>query len=180
MTAQFKRMPKGGKKSSGMTLVELSMAMLLGLMVCGMLMTLFNQQLMFLRIMNAQNFLIDEAPVINSNVSRIISQAERFRLHNSLADAVADINPVAPGSLASVVALQFRQPDGEVQVTYLEFNNTEKALYYYANGQTNAKPDWAVTKQAQNVEFFLDAGVLRMRLTGKNNEQITYAGAMQR
>lgn len=167
-------------KCGGFSLVELSLAMLIGLMVCSMMMTLFMQQLTFLRIVNAQNFIIEEAPIINANVSRIIGQAERFRLHNSLSDAVADTNSVEPGKEASVLALQFRQPDGEVKVAYLEFKAADKALYYYANGKTGATPDWSITKQASSIVFFMDSGVLRMRLSGNNSEQITYAGAMQR
>ncbi len=49
----------------GFTLVELTLAITLGLMIASMAMALFNQQLAFLRIYRVQDFLTEEAPIIN-------------------------------------------------------------------------------------------------------------------
>lgn len=165
----------------GMTLVELSVGMMLGMMMGSMILALFNQQLTFLKIFKAQNFLSDEAPIISTYVSRLVGKADRFRLHDSVADALAGTNPRLTDS--PVVVLNFRQPDGTMRATILSFENrgTGNALYYYVVPVSGVlgEPQWAVTKAPTNVTFSMVEGVLRMVLTGPNNEQITYSGTMQ-
>lgn len=165
----------------GMTLVELSIGMMLGMMLGAMTIALFNQQLAFLKIFKAQNFLSDEAPIISTYVSRLVGKADRFRLHDSVADALAGRNPRLTAS--PVVVLNFRQPDGTMRATILSFENrgAGNALYYYVVPTSGvlAEPQWAVTKSPSNVTFAMVEGVLRMVLTGPNNEEITYSGTMQ-
>jgi len=165
----------------GYTLIELAVAISCGLVAAALLLALVNQQFAFLRIYRAQNFLIREAPLISTHMNRLIGQADRFRLHNSVADALAGTNPVMTN--ASVLVLNFQQPDGTTQAAMLAFQNLGggNALYYYlvpASGVLPA-PGWAITRKANNVSFSIDAGVLRVTLTGPNNEQITYSGVMQ-
>ncbi len=83
----------------GFTLIELSVAMVMGLAIGAMVLTLFNQQLAFLRIYKAQNFLTEEAPVISMYVSKLVGKADRFRLHDSLNDALSGVNPRLTSSL---------------------------------------------------------------------------------
>lgn len=166
------------RQRRGFTLIELSLAMLIGLMTCATLMTIFQVQLTFLDVMNRQNFLMDEAPMVSLNASKIIGQAERYRMYNTLTNARANANQVAPDAQASVLALQFRRPDGAAQLAYLEFNDATDELAYYPDGQDATR--WVITRQAANVRFFQQNGVLRMQLTGTNGEQITFAGAMQK
>jgi hypothetical protein len=171
----------------GLTLVELSIAILLGMAVGSMTLALFNQQLTFLKLYKAQSFLADEAPIISMYVSRLVGKADRFRLHDSVADALSGTNPrltrAAPNlPLPPVVVLNFRQPDGTMRATILSFENrgTGLALYYYVVPVTGplGEPQWAVTKTPKNVTFEIVQGVLRMTLTGPADEQITYSGTM--
>lgn len=164
----------------GFTLIELSIAIMLGMAIGGMVLTLFNQQLTFLRIFRAQNFLMEEAPIISMHVSRVVGKADRFRLHDSVADALAGANPRLDGS--PVVLLNFRQPDGTMKATILAFQDlgTGPALYYYIvpdNGVLDA-PQWSISKAPRDVQFTMVAGVLHMTLTGPYQERITYSGSM--
>jgi type II secretory pathway pseudopilin PulG len=171
-------------KRRGFTLIELTIAIMMGLATGTMVLALFNQQLAFLRIFKAQNFLTEEAPIVSTYVSRLIGKADRFRLHDSLADALSGANPRLTPS--PVVVLNFRQldnPAAPMRATILSFENrgSGPALYYYvvpAVGVLGA-PQWSVTKSATNVTFAMVSGVLRMTLTGPNGEQITYSGTMQ-
>jgi hypothetical protein len=169
------------KLRRGYTLIELSVAIGCGLIAAALLLALVNQQFAFLKIYAAQNFLIREAPLISTHMNRLIGQAERFRLHNSTDDALAGTNPVMSG--ASVLVLNFQQPDGTMQAAMLAFQNlgTGNALYYYLvpTAGTLPTPEWAITREASNVSFSIVDGVLRVTLTGPNNEQITYSGVMQ-
>jgi prepilin-type N-terminal cleavage/methylation domain-containing protein len=164
----------------GFTLIELSIAMMMGIATGAMVLALCNQQLAFLKMYKAQNFLTDEAPIISMYASRLIGKADRFRLHDSVADALSGTNPRLTDS--PVVLLNFRQPDGTMRAAILSFENrgTGSALYYYVVPVSGllGDPQWAVTKAPSNVVFSMSEGVLRMTLTGPKRERITYSGTM--
>lgn len=168
-------------KRRGFTLIELTVSIMMGVATAGMVMALFNQQLAFLNIYQKQNFLAEEAPMISLYVSRLVGKADRFRLHDNVADALAGVRTRTTPS--PVAVLNFRQPDGTIRATILSFerSGTGTALNYYVvpvSGLLGA-PQWSVTKQPTNVTFSMEQGVLRMALTGPNGELITYSGTMQ-
>ena len=173
--------PISNRNRRGFTLIELSVAIMLGMATGSMVLTLFNQQLAFLRIFKDQSFLTEEAPIISSYVSRLIGKADRFRLHASVADALSGTNPRLTAS--PVVVLNFKQPDGSIRATILSFERpaTGPVLYHYVVPVAGvlAPATWAVTKAPSDVSFAVEQGVLRMRLTGPRSEQITYSGTMQ-
>jgi len=165
------------KSRRGYTLIELSVAIACGLAAAALLMALVNQQFTFLRIYVAQNFLIREAPLINAHMNRLIGQAEWFRLHNSITDAPSGANPVTAGN-ASVLILNYQQPNGTRQAAMLAFQNG--ALNYYLVPVAGAPTlQWAVTREASNVSFSVVNGLLAVTLTGPNGEVITYYGTTQ-
>ncbi|MBN8460454.1 MAG: hypothetical protein J0M04_21705 [Verrucomicrobia bacterium] len=164
----------------GFTLFELALAITGGLAVAAISLTLVNQQLSFMKIFGAQTFLTEEAPLINMHVGRMVGKAERFRLHASVADALSGSNPTTSG--APVLVMNFRLPDGSIRASILSFEDrgSGKALYYYlvpVSGSLGT-PQWFVTKQARNITFAVENGILRMTLTGPNGEVITYSGTM--
>ncbi len=161
----------------GFTLIELTIAIMMGLATGTMVLALFNQQLAFLKIFKAQGFLAEEAPMISMYVSRLVGKADRFRLHDSVADALSGANPRLTDS--PVVVLNFRQPNGSMRATILAFENN--ALYYYVVPVSGVlgTPAWAVSKSPSNVVFKMEQGVLRMVITGPYQEEITYSGTMQ-
>jgi len=168
----------------GFTLLELTIAIMIGLATGTMVIVLFNQQLAFLKIFKAQSFLVDEAPIVSTYVSRLIGKADRFRLHDTVKDALSGANPRLTPS--PVLVLNFRQlddPAAPMRATILSFEDLGDgpALYYYVVPTSGVlgPPQWAVTKAPANVSFAMVAGVLRMTLTGRNGEQITYSGTMQ-
>lgn len=175
----MKRLPHQFRR--GFTLIELTVAMTMGLLTGSMVLAIFNQQLAFLKLYQTQNFLTEEAPVISMYVSKLVGKADRFRLHDSVADALSGANPRTTAS--PVVVLNFRQPDGTMRASILSFENrgTGLALYYYIVPVSGvlSTPQWAVTSKPSNVQFTMDQGVLRMILTGPAGEQITYSGTMQ-
>lgn len=169
----------------GFTLIELTVAIMIGMATGGMVLTLFNQQLAFLKMFRNQGFLAEEAPMINSHVSRLIAKADRFRLHANRNDAISGNNPMNgdPLNPARVLVLNFRQPDGSIRAAILEYADRGAgfALNYYivpANGVLGA-PQWAVTRAPRDVTFQVTQGVLQMVLTGPNEERVTYSGATQ-
>lgn len=168
-------------KRRGFTLIELSISLGIGMMTSAMVLALFNQQLAFLKLYRNQNFLTNEAPVISMHLSRLIGKADRFRLHASLADALAGTNPRFTAS--PVAVLNFSQPDGSTRATILSFEDrgSGPALYYYVVPPTGVlgTPQWFVTKAPANISFSVQQGVLRVTLTGQQGEVVTYSGTMQ-
>jgi len=167
-------------RRGGFTLVELSLAILLGMAIAAMSLALFNQQLACLKIYKIQSFLTNDAPLISMHVSKLVGKAERFRLHRTVAEALAGTNPQSTAS--PVIVLNFRQPDGVVRAAILSFENrgSGPALYYYLVPLSGSlgTPQWYITKQPTNIAFSVQQGILQMTLTGPAGEQVTYSGAM--
>lgn len=167
----------------GMTLLEMALAMALGIAVAGMLMVLANQQFAFLNIFNRQTFLVEEAPMISMHVGRMAGKADHFSLHASVGDALAGSNPRLTAS--PVLLMTFRQPDGSSRSSILSFETQSgrRVLNYYmvpvSASPTLGTPQWSVTRKAQDVSFSVEQGVLRMTLTGTAGERIIYSGTMQ-
>lgn len=165
----------------GYTLVELTLAMAIGMMVAGMSLTLFNQQMAFLRIFRAQDFLSREAPMINNYVVRVIGAAEGYQLYTDMATLRAGGDPVLDS--ATVLLLRFKEPDGTERASILSFEDpgTGPGLYYTLVPTSGpvAGPDWVLSKQPVAVSFAVEQGILRMKLTGPNAEELVYSGTQQ-
>jgi len=168
------------KLRKGFTILEMTVAMMVGMAVGGTILAMLNQQIAFLKIFRAQSFLNEEAPIISAHVSKLLINAERFRLHASVADALSGANPRLTNS--PVMVLNYRQPDGSLRAGILSFENRGQgtALYYYVvpvSGVLNT-PQWAITNKPTNVSFFMDSGVIRARITGPAGEEIIFSGTM--
>lgn len=165
----------------GYTLLELSLAMSVGVMVAAMGLLLFNQQMAFLRIFKAQDFLTREAPMINNYVVRVIGAAEDYRLYEDVDALKNGEDPVLTGAKALV--LRFKEADGSMRASILSFEDpgTGLGLYFTMIPETGAipSPDWALSKQPTLVTFMVDQGVLRMVVAGPNGEELIYSGTQQ-
>ena len=168
------------KLRKGFTLLEMTVAIMVGMAVGGTILAMLNQQIAFLRIFRAQSFLNEEAPIISAHISKLLINAERFRLHASVADALSGANPRLTAS--PVMVLNFRQPDGTFRAGILSFENRGQgnALFYYVVPVSGvlSTPQWAVTNRPANVSFFMDSGVIRTRITGPAGEEIIFSGSM--
>lgn len=172
---------RGGCRRLGYTLVEMAVAMSVGMMVAVLVLALVNQQVAFSRIFNTQTFLTSEAPVISQSLIRLCGRADGFRLFASRGDAINGSTPLLAD--ASVAELRFRQADGVARRALLCFENlgTGPALYYYLVPQTGAlgAPNLRITGKPTNVRFGVEGGLLRIRLTGPNGEEIVYSATTQ-
>jgi hypothetical protein len=171
------------RRSRGYNLVELTLAMTIGMGVALMLMAIFNQQLAFLKIFSAQSFLTTEAPIINNYMSRVLGSAEGYQLYPSISDFTSSATPVMAD--APVLVLKFKEPGGNFRYSVMSFEDPGsgmgRGLYFRhitAAGVLGA-PEWALTKQPTDVSFSITEGILRARITGPNGEEITYSGTQQ-
>ncbi len=171
-------LPRFRRTRRGYTLVELTLAMMTGIMVVVMLLALFNQQVTFLRIFHAQSFLTTEAPIINNYLVRVIGSAEGYRLYPSI-EALRSGTAAPVLQDAPVLMLRFKEPDGTFRASVLSFEEGEGLYYRRVTGDGISEPEWALSKEPTDVTFFVEEGILRVRLTGPNQEQITYSGVQQ-
>lgn len=165
----------------GYTLVELSLAMSVGMMVAAVSLMLFNQQMSFIRIFRAQDFLVREAPIISNYVARVIGSAEGYQLFT-------DMNALRNGEGAvledaKVLVLRFTESDGKQMASIMSFEDPGDGagLYYRlipSSGVVGA-PDWAITKEPSDIKFAVEQGILRMTLSGPNGEELVYSGTQQ-
>ena len=165
----------------GMSLIEMTLAMSLGMTIAVMMLALVNQQVSFLQLFSAQSFLTDEAPMVGMYVGKMAGKADRFRLHASMADALSGSN--AQLGESKFMVMNFRQPDGTVRASILavETQGDRDILNYYLVPTAGplTTPQWSITRKASEIRFFVEDGILRMRLRGPQREQIIYSGTMQ-
>lgn len=165
----------------GLTLIEMTVAMGVGMTTAVIMLAMVNQQVAFLRLFSLQSFLIDEAPMVGLYVGKMAGKADRFRLHASLGDALAGRDPQLTES--QFMVMNFRQPDGTVRASILavERQGNRDVLNYYLVSAvgTVATPQWSITRRAKRIRFSVEEGILRMKLTGTADEQVTYSGTMQ-
>jgi type II secretory pathway pseudopilin PulG len=168
------------KRRRGYTLVELTLAIGLSLGVSGAIVGVLTQHSNFMRILSQFDFLRDDAPQINSVMSRLTGQAVSYRLYATKADAFANTDAVNTGGTA--LRLIFRNPSGLIDQTVVVFENIsgrDQLNLYQFNGSWPAQKDWTITSKATVVTFADTTGILEMTLTGPQAEQITYSATSE-
>ena len=172
------------KMRRSFTLVEMTIVISVGMMVAAISLTVFNSQLISYKILGAQNFIISEAPQINNTLNRIIPRANFFRMYESLTNAETGNNAVITGG--KVLALKFQDVANASDSSFgvIAYNDTSKELnYYHVNSMAElavASPSWRITRQLDDLVFYVENGVLRTKLTGPNGEEIIYSATTQR
>lgn len=177
-------------RATGFTLVEMTVVLLVGMMIAVMSLTLFNYQLTTYKIINAQNFLVHEAPQVKNSLNRVVSRANFFRLYPTAQDAETGAN--ATISNATCLALMFKgtsQTPDSFGVIAFDGSNDELRYYHLASMAELANASdaawrkqhsWAISSQIDDAVFYVENGVLRMKLTGPNGSEIIYSTTTQR
>jgi hypothetical protein len=164
---------------SGFTLVEMTVVIVFGLALSSAGMLLLNQQISTIRIFNEQDFILKEAPRINSSLTALLGRADAIRLHGSFSDAIQDQDPVLQDATTLVAA--FRDVDGSISFGIICFETVggeERLNYYYFDPTqtppSQGTPSWTISRNIDGADFDLVDGLFRATLTGPSAEQITY------
>ena len=170
------------KYPRGVTLVEMTIAILIGMALSAASMAMLNQQLNITRMVRDQSFILEECPSINNLFSRTLGRVDSYRIYPDVASAKAGGASVLEDGQAML--LTFRDSLNRLQYAIIgaEAQDGGKVRIGYYNrtgGSWGANPDWIISQEATDVVFFLESGVLRIRLTGPNGEEITYSGHTQ-
>ncbi len=165
----------------GFTLIEATVALVLILLIAATSTTLLTQQFTYFRILQQQNFLVQDAPVINNMLSRILSQADAFRIHASETQA---IDGTTAGALTgNTLLIGYAQADGSRLFGLLTFipptngNPTGQLRFRNVNSTGTLGTPWILSSRVANVNFSIDAeGILLITLLDQFQSSITYAG----
>lgn len=198
---------KGKPAAKAFTLVELTVVISVGMMVAMMALGLLQQQLISYRIVQSQNFLVAEAPQINNTLNRIINRASFIQVYPDLASAKAGGNN-ATLTNGKVLVLRFIDAGGNQntstshnqRIGIIAFDASTNSINYYNITDTDlanfdpidvpgsggnpaisaTPPSWTISSYVNNVDFFIQQGVLRMQIDGFNGDQITYSVTTQK
>ena len=170
------------RRPRGMTLIEVTIALgvALGLAIASMAM--LSQQLSFTRMVQNQTFLLEDCPSINNTLSRMLGRVDSYRIYPDLDGAKAGGAAVLTGGKA--LLLSYRDSLDRVSrvivaAEAMANGRVRLGVYLMSGNVWGTTPDWVISTQAAAAEFFVENGVLRVRLTGPNDEQITYSGHTQ-
>lgn len=167
---------------SGITLVEMSVALMIAMVLAVASMGMLSQQLSFTRMVQDQTFILEECPAINNTLSRMLGRVDSYRIYPNLEAAKSGGAAVLSGGNA--VLLSYRDSLNRTSLVIVAAENIEPGLvrlgvYVFKGTAWGTDPDWVISSEAADTEFFVENGVLRIRFTGPNNEQITYSGHTQ-
>jgi len=126
-----------------------------------------------------------DAPKIVGILKKIVPRANAFQMFADIND-LNDNSGVITG--ASVLALRFQDStkdlsgDTELKHTFavIAFDAPTGDLNYYNNlsNLSDINPDspsWKISTNVKNATFFIQNGVIRMKIIGPNGEDITYS-----
>lgn len=165
-----------------MTLIEMSIAIMIAMTLAGASMGMLSQQLSFTRMVQSQTFLLEECPAINNLLSRMLGRVDSYRIYGDVDAAKAGGAAVLTGGNAIVLIYRDslnRTSRSIVAAETLGDGTVRLGVYIFNGTAWGANPDWVISTELADAEFFVQNGVLRVRLTGPNNEQITYSGHTQ-
>lgn len=167
-------------KARGFTMVEMALAVALTLGIASALIGLIQQQITFTTTLNNFRFLRDEAPQVNTLLTNIVNRADNYRIYPDIARAKNFTGAIRSGGTS--IRMRFRNPDGSSDHAIVAFEDRsgERQLNYYFRAHDDdswpENPSWTISTAPELVTFSNTTGVLLVSLTGKNGDQISYAG----
>ncbi len=179
---------KSKRKLKGFTLVELTVVISVNLVLIGSSLAVLNQQSAINNEIRKRSFIPEQAPQINTVVSKMIKRADRFQIYKDVA-AAQSANAATSLADCSAILLVYRDSIGGrvFGLIGVEEVGDQVNLNYYLNSGSGwgGAPSWKIAswgksdtiKDNNDLPFDLSVenGVLRMKLTGPLDEEVTYA-----
>lgn len=167
------------RRKAGFTLLEVSTAMSVMLVLGVALLVMLQQHTQFLEMFRRQSFLASEAPKIGNMLGRILNEADHYFVYADKDDALVPGQPIlTPGH---AVKLFFKTPNQETEERMIvaEDTATGSALRFYSWDTDGTMASWTITDRISSAEFQSDQGILNMTLEGPNGERVTYGGGVR-
>jgi hypothetical protein len=169
---------KNWKKSlwrRGFTLLETTMGVSVTLGLSVVIFSMLQQHITFTGWIKRQSFLTSEAPQIGNLVGRIFGAADHYFVYTTRTAGLGGAAPVLTGGEA--VRLFIESASGETTEIWVTVDTvaSQRVLRCYSspNGVTRS---WIIAEGLGNASFDCSTGVLGVKLTGPNGEEISYYG----
>lgn len=164
-----------------LTLLELCIVLVIGIAISAASLQLLSQSVVFHSLLEQQRFILEEAPAVGEMMSRIMKDCDRYRVYANNADATANTAGVTQGGKAVVL---FMSSAGSANQELMMLNaaddgkgGTRLEVWHFNNGAWEDQAAWVAANGMKNIDFSIQDGVLVTTLTGKNDEQVSYAGS---
>lgn len=168
--------PSSYRGKTGFTLLEMSSAMAVLMILSTALVAMMQQHVTFLQMAQQQLFLTSEAPKIGNLLNRILNSADHYFVYPTKEAALGNGSPTLESGSAVKLFFKSAAQTTEFRVLCIEPTQTGSALRFYTPANTTPEHFWTVSSQLQSASFKSDEGILSMTLIGPANEQITYYG----
>lgn len=168
-----------GRRRAGFTLLEVSTAMGVILVLSVVLLVMLHQHAQFMELFRRQSFLAGEAPQIGNLLGRILHEADHCFVYADKDEALASGQPIlTPGQ---AVKLFFKTPNQETVERLIVAEDTAAgpALRFYSWEADGTMASWTISDRIGGAEFQSDQGILNMTLEGPNGERVTYGGGVR-
>jgi len=164
------------RRKAGFTMLELSTAMCLLIVLGTALVALLNQHMTFLKLFRQQAFLATEAPQIGNLLGRILNAADHYFVYSTKEDALGGGLPVLTAGHA--LRLFFKTPTQETEERLIVVEETDNGnvLKFYGWRSDGTQTSWTISEKIEDAEFQSSDGILNMTLEGPNGEIVTYGG----
>ncbi len=167
---------RSGQRQCGFTLLEMSTAMGILMILSTALVAMMQQHVLFLEMCQRQSFFTSEAPKVGNILGRILNNADHYFVYADKDDALGTGSPVL--TEGGAVKLFFKSADQTVQtrVIAVEPTGTGAALKFYTPQPAGGARAWTITSKIAATTFQSAEGILNITLQGPNGEQVTYSG----
>lgn len=163
-------------RAHGFTLMEVSTAMGLMVMLSGVLVVMLQQHLSFMQMAQRQSFLAQEAPQIGNILGRIFQQADHYFIYPDGAGARGGVTPVIQNGRAVRLFFKTSSQTTQERLITAETDTSGTSLRFYTPLPDGTERSWLICKGLQAAAFNANEGILTATLTGPNGEMITYCG----
>ncbi len=160
----------------GFTLMEISTAMGLMVMLSGALVVMLQQHLSFMGMAQRQSFLAQEAPQIGNILGRIFQQADHYFVYANRESAIGGGTPQIQNGSAVRLFFKTAAQTTQERLIAAETSNGNTSLRFYTPQPDGTESSWLICQGLQGATFNANEGILTVTLTGPNGEEITYCG----
>ncbi|HBJ85722.1 MAG TPA: hypothetical protein DDZ88_17985 [Verrucomicrobiales bacterium] len=173
-----KPLPKAhaGRAAPAFTLLEISSAIALMLILATALIVMLQQHVAFMEMAQRQKFLTNDAPQIGSLLGRIFNQSDHFFVYASHDSAVAGDAPVLSGGKAVRLFFHAADQTSKERLIAVDDSGGTTRLRFYTLHADGSETSWVVSDKIKDATFSTSEGILAATLEGPNGEEITYSG----
>lgn len=162
------------RKLIGFTLIETTLAIFLFLSVVSISIGVLQQQLDFKIWIQAQDFILKDAPLINKVIKNSIIKTSSIQIFKNKEDALNNTN--AQPDTGNSIKLNRATASGEKEAFIISFSPTNNSVDFNKLDPVtnNIIYSWNISKKTEDMSFKIKNNIIEIKLTGQNNEEINY------